>query len=143
MRVKGRPTRCRCGGCWAPAAHRVRGLRRAGTPFVGREPSWASWRTSTGDRGEAAAEAGDGGRRPGIGKSRLVGSCGRLDDRPEWSPGARAAACPTATGSPSGALGEIVKVQAGILESDDPAAGRRQAGPAWPRWRPARPTGSG
>jgi class 3 adenylate cyclase/tetratricopeptide (TPR) repeat protein len=60
---------------------------------------------------------------PGIGKSRLVTELrAALDDRPELVTWRHGRCLPYGEGITFWALGEIVKAEAGILESDDPGA---------------------
>jgi predicted ATPase len=59
---------------------------------------------------------------PGVGKSRLIHEFGRfVDDRPEFVSWRQGRCLPYGDGIAFWALGEIVKAQAGILESDPPA----------------------
>jgi class 3 adenylate cyclase/tetratricopeptide (TPR) repeat protein len=59
---------------------------------------------------------------PGVGKSRLIHEFGRfVDDRPEFVSWRQGRCLPYGDGITFWALGEIVKTQAGILESDPPA----------------------
>ena len=59
---------------------------------------------------------------PGVGKSRLIHEFGRfVDDRPEFVSWRQGRCLPYGDGITFWALGEIVKAQAGILESDPPA----------------------
>jgi class 3 adenylate cyclase/tetratricopeptide (TPR) repeat protein len=56
---------------------------------------------------------------PGVGKSRLIHEFGRfVDDRPEFASWRQGRCLPYGDGIALWALGEIVKAQAGILESD-------------------------
>ena len=65
---------------------------------------------------------------PGIGKSRLVTELRHsLDDRPEIVTWRQGRCLPYGEGITFWALGEIVKAEAGILESDDPARRRVEA----------------
>ena len=73
---------------------------------------------------------------PGIGKSRLVVELlDHLDTRSELVTWRQGRCLPYGDGITFWALGEIVKAQAGILESDTPERGRRQT-----RTRPCPPT---
>ena len=59
---------------------------------------------------------------PGVGKSRLIHEFGRfVDDRQEFVSWRQGRCLPYGNGIAFWALGEIVKAQAGILESDPPA----------------------
>ena len=59
---------------------------------------------------------------PGVGKSRLVAEFGAfVDEQPELVSWRQGRSLPYGDGITVWALGEIVKAQAGILESDDPA----------------------
>ena len=59
---------------------------------------------------------------PGVGKSRLIHEFGRfVDDRQEFVSWRQGRCLPYGDGIAFWALGEIVKAQAGILESDPPA----------------------
>ena len=85
---------------------------------------------------------------PGVGKSRLIHEFGRfVDDRPEFVSWRQGRCLPYGDGITFWALGEIVKAQAGILESDPPghvvtkldAALQALLGQAWEReWLRAR-----
>ena len=85
---------------------------------------------------------------PGVGKSRLVRELAAvLDDRPELVTWRQGRCLPYGDGITFWALGEIVKAQAGILESDDPAqvaakleaaVAALAAGPADREWLKAR-----
>jgi class 3 adenylate cyclase/tetratricopeptide (TPR) repeat protein len=101
---------------------------RPQAPFVGREAELAELRAAC-DR----LLAGHGAQlvtvlgEPGAGKSRLVRELfAELDARPEllqWRQGR----CPAyGDGITFWALGEIVKAEAGILESDEPARARQR-----------------
>ena len=123
-------------GAWRATAARSRHgaeLREpAATPFVGREDELAVlhglYRRAVREESlQLVVVTGEAG----VGKSRLVSGAVRRSwtASPTWSTGGRAAACPTATGVAFWALGEIVKAEAGILESDGPetAAGKLAA----------------
>ena len=65
---------------------------------------------------------------PGIGKSRLVTELRTaLDERPDLVTWRHGRCLPYGEGITFWALGEIVKAEAGILESDDPHGGGREA----------------
>ena len=62
---------------------------------------------------------------PGVGKSRMIGELfAHLDDQPSWSTWRQGRCLPYGEGVTFWALGEIVKAQAGILESDDAGTAR-------------------
>ena len=64
-----------------------------------------------------------------MGKSRLVREfAAMVDDQPELVAWRQGRCLPYGDGIAFWALGEIVKAQAGILESDAPRRGGRQAG---------------
>ncbi|HET9555496.1 MAG TPA: adenylate/guanylate cyclase domain-containing protein, partial [Actinomycetota bacterium] len=98
-------------------------VRRAGTPFVGRqaelerlkglfEQTVADWTV------RLVTVVGE----PGVGKSRFVGElAAAVDARPELVTWRQGRCLPYGDGITFWALGEIVKAQAGILESDPPA----------------------
>ena len=95
---------------------------RPATPFVGREEELFLLKTAYRRMlREASAQLVTITGEPGVGKSRLVGELfAYVDELPEivrW----RAGRClPYGDGITFWALGEIVKAQAGILESDEP-----------------------
>ena len=107
------------------------------TPFVGREHERDAARRDVPARAEreSSVQLVTVVGEPGIGKSRLVRELRerRSTSVPTSSRGATAAACPYGEGITFWALGEIVKAEAGILESDDPpsarAASSRRASP--------------
>ena len=121
-RSRARPTRCRCGGAGRPQPRR--GRRRSGapsTPFIGRERELdlllGTFERTVSDRDPA----GHGRGEPGVGKSRLVSELAAyVDDRPELVVWRQGRCLPYGDGITFWALGEIVKAQAGILESDPP-----------------------
>ena len=103
-------------------------LSRHRTPFIGRERElallherleWAAYERSP----QLVTIVGV----PGIGKSRLVSqlreAVARRDERVTWSQGR---SLPYGDGVGFWALGEIVKAQAGILESDPPSMVERK-----------------
>src|SRR5207302_6551033 len=68
---------------------------------------------------------------PGVGKSRLVWEFHRfVDDRPELVAWRQGRCLPYGDGITFWALGEIVKVHAGILESDPPEEAALKLGEA-------------
>ena len=86
---------------------------------------------------------------PGVGKSRLCAELfGYLDERPELVRWRQGRCLPYGEGIAFWALGEIVKAECGILESDSPDGGRGQARACrcpptiptapgcWRAWRP-------
>ena len=92
------------------------------TPFVGREHErtlllGTFLRAERESSVQLVTVAGE----PGIGKSRLVTELrGALDDRPELVTWRHGRCLPYGEGITFWALGEIVKSEAGILETDDP-----------------------
>jgi class 3 adenylate cyclase len=93
------------------------------TPLVGREPELNLLR-GTFERAlrdesvQLVTVAGE----PGVGKSRLVAEFFRyVDDQPDLTTWRQGRCLPYGEGISFWALGEIVKAQAGILESDSPA----------------------
>jgi tetratricopeptide (TPR) repeat protein len=101
----------------------IEAVRRAGTPFVGRQAELERlhglFEQTLADRTvRLVTVVGD----PGVGKSRFVGElAAAVDARPELVTWRQGRCLPYGDGITFWALGEIVKAQAGILESD-PAA---------------------
>src|SRR5215211_571988 len=101
----------------------IEAVRRAGAPFVGRQAELALLkglfeRTEADRAVRLVTVVGD----PGVGKSRLVGELAALlDDRPQVVTWRQGRCLPYGDGITFWALGEIVKTEAGILETD-PAA---------------------
>ena len=101
----------------------VEAVRRAGTPFVGRRAELdlleGLFQRTLADRTvRLVTIVGD----PGVGKSRFVGElAASADDRPELVIWRQGRCLPYGDGITFWALGEIVKAQAGILESDPSA----------------------
>jgi class 3 adenylate cyclase/tetratricopeptide (TPR) repeat protein len=97
--------------------------RRAGTPFVGRQAELALLRelferTVAERTVRLVTVVGE----PGVGKSRFISElAAHVDDRPELITWRQGRCLPYGDGITFWALGEIVKAEAGILESD-PAA---------------------
>jgi class 3 adenylate cyclase/tetratricopeptide (TPR) repeat protein len=104
------------------ARSRVKAERPRATPFVGRERELAALREAfTRSVKEGKAQLVTVVGEPGSGKSRLVAELGRfLDARPELVAWRRGQCLPYGEGITFWALGEIVKAEAGILESDGP-----------------------
>jgi class 3 adenylate cyclase/tetratricopeptide (TPR) repeat protein len=106
-------------------------VRRPTTPFVGRGHELALlqglfWRALHEHVPQLVTVIGE----PGVGKSRLVGELGAfLDARPEVVTWRQGHCLPYGDGVTFWALGEVVKAQAGVRDSDDPAtvAGRLAA----------------
>lgn len=104
------------------ARSRVRAERPRATPFIGREPELAALKEaftrSIEARGvELVTVVGE----PGAGKSRLVAELRSfVDERPELVSWRQGQCLPYGEGITFWALGEIVKAEAGILESDGP-----------------------
>ena len=98
------------------------------TPFVGREHERTLLlETFLRAERESSVQLVTVVGEPGIGKSRLVTELRTaLDDRPEFVTWRHGRCPPYGEGITFWALGEIVKSEAGILESDDPAAARRK-----------------
>jgi class 3 adenylate cyclase/tetratricopeptide (TPR) repeat protein len=98
-------------------------VRRPGTPFVGREAELDLLRglfehTLTERAVRLVTIMGE----PGVGKSRFVGELASVaDHRSELVIWRQGRCLPYGDGIAFWALGEIVKAQAGILESDNPA----------------------
>ena len=109
----------------------IEAVRRPGTPFVGRERELALLeelfeRTLAERTVRLVTITGE----PGVGKSRFVGELAAFADaRPELVTWRQGRCLPYGDGITFWALGEIVKAQAGILESDDPGqvSGKLQA----------------
>lgn len=115
----------------------------ASTPFVGRAHELAllerSFERAIADRSlQLVTVSGE----PGSGKSRLVDEFLKVvDDRPELVWWRQGRCLPYGDGVAFWALGEVVKAQAGILDSDDPTQARAKLvdaitslGPANPDW---------
>jgi class 3 adenylate cyclase/tetratricopeptide (TPR) repeat protein len=101
----------------------VEAVRRAGAPFIGRQAELALL-TGLFDRTVAdrtvrlVTVVGE----PGVGKSRFVGELAdRLDDRSQVVTWRQGRCLPYGDGITFWALGEIVKAEAGILETDPPS----------------------
>jgi class 3 adenylate cyclase/tetratricopeptide (TPR) repeat protein len=101
----------------------IEAVRRAGTPFVGRQAELERLRglfeQTLADRTvRLVTVVGE----PGVGKSRFVGElAAAVDVRPELVTWRQGRCLPYGDGITFWALGEIVKAQAGVLESDPPA----------------------
>jgi class 3 adenylate cyclase/tetratricopeptide (TPR) repeat protein len=98
----------------------IEAVRRAGTPFVGRQVELdllkGLFEQALADRVvRLVTVVGE----PGVGKSRFVAElAASIDDRPELVTWRQGRCLPYGDGITFWALGEIVKGQAGILESD-------------------------
>src|SRR5215212_3746063 len=98
-------------------------VRRAGAPFVGRQAELGLLkelfeRTMAERTVRLVTVVGE----PGVGKSRFVAElAAHVDDRPELITWRQGRCLPYGDGITFWALGEIVKAEAGILESDPPA----------------------
>ena len=92
------------------------------TPFIGREDDLALLQqTFSRTLRESSAQLVTVTGEPGVGKSRLIGEFSSwIDDRPEIISWRHGRCLPYGEGITFWALGEIVKAQAGILESDAP-----------------------
>jgi class 3 adenylate cyclase/tetratricopeptide (TPR) repeat protein len=101
----------------------IEAIRRAGTPFVGRKAELdlleGLFERTLADRTvRLVTVVGE----PGVGKSRFVSElAASVDDRPELVAWRQGRCLPYGDGITFWALGEIVKAQAGILESDPQA----------------------
>jgi tetratricopeptide (TPR) repeat protein len=101
----------------------IEAVRRAGTPFVGRQVELdllkGLFEQTLADRVvRLVTVVGE----PGVGKSRFVTElAASIDDRPELVAWRQGRCLPYGDGITFWALGEIVKAQAGILESDPSA----------------------
>ena len=101
----------------------IEAIRRAGTPFVGRKAELdlleGLFERTLADRVvRLVTVVGE----PGVGKSRFVSElAASVDDRPELVTWRQGRCLPYGDGITFWALGEIVKAQAGILESDPSA----------------------
>ena len=95
-------------------------MRAPTTPFVGRDDDLALLTSLYGRaHREGSVQLVTLVGEPGVGKSRLVAEFGRtLDERPELITWRQGRCLPYGEGIAFWALGEIVKAQAGILESD-------------------------
>jgi class 3 adenylate cyclase/tetratricopeptide (TPR) repeat protein len=94
------------------------------TPFVGRTDELAALRSAFGRTvRERAVQLVTITGEPGVGKSRLVRELfAVVDDAPELISWRQGHCLPYGDGVTFWALGEIIKAEAGILESDDEAA---------------------
>src|SRR5215204_4701584 len=101
----------------------VEAVRRAGTPFVGRQAELDLLKglfeqTLTDRTVRLVTVVGE----PGVGKSRFVSElAASVDERPELVIWRQGRCLPYGDGITFWALGEIIKAQAGILETDPPA----------------------
>jgi class 3 adenylate cyclase/tetratricopeptide (TPR) repeat protein len=101
----------------------IEAIRRAGTPFVGRKAELdlleGLFERTLADRTvRLVTVVGE----PGVGKSRFVSELATsVDDRPKLVTWRQGRCLPYGDGITFWALGEIVKAQAGILDSDPPA----------------------
>ena len=101
----------------------IEAVRRAGTPFVGRQAELARlkdlFERTVADRTvRLVTVMGE----PGVGKSRFVGELAALlEDRPRLVTWRQGRCLPYGDGITFWALGEIVKAEAGVLETDPPA----------------------
>jgi class 3 adenylate cyclase/tetratricopeptide (TPR) repeat protein len=101
----------------------IEAFRRAGTPFVGRQAELDLLKglfeqTLTDRTVRLVTVVGE----PGVGKSRFVSElAASVDERPELVIWRQGRCLPYGDGITFWALGEIVKAQAGVLESDPPA----------------------
>ena len=128
--VKGKAEPVRVFQPLAPRARFGTDLTRTHTsPFIGREIDLALLKGIF-DKAAASSSVqlvtvvGE----PGLGKSRIVAELfGYIDARPELVTWRQGRCLPYGEGITFWALGEIVKAHAGILESDDPSHGDRQA----------------
>jgi class 3 adenylate cyclase/tetratricopeptide (TPR) repeat protein len=100
----------------------IEAVRRADTPFVGREAELDLLDgLFEGTVAERAVRLVTIIGEPGVGKSRFVGElAARVDTGPELVIWRQGRCLPYGDGITFWALGEIVKAEAGILESDDP-----------------------
>src|SRR2546426_3947350 len=106
--------------------------QRAATPLVGRSREM-SLLEGLFDRAldESSVQLGTISGEPGVGKSRLVWEFHRLvDGRPEPVSWRQGRCLPYGDGITFWALGEIVKAQAGVLETDAPEEAARKLGDA-------------
>jgi class 3 adenylate cyclase/tetratricopeptide (TPR) repeat protein len=101
----------------------IEAVRRASTPFVGRQAELDLLKglfeqTLTDQTVRLVTVVGE----PGVGKSRFVSElAASVDERPELVIWRQGRCLPYGDGITFWALGEIVKAQAGVLESDAPA----------------------
>jgi class 3 adenylate cyclase/tetratricopeptide (TPR) repeat protein len=101
----------------------IEAVRRAAAPFVGRQAELALltglFERTVADRTvRLVTVVGE----PGVGKSRFVGELAALlDERPQLVTWRQGRCLPYGDGITFWALGEIVKAEAGILETDPPA----------------------
>ena len=138
-RSRARPTPVPIWRAEAPAAAPASSAR----PRARRPRSSAARPSSTCSEGRSAGPSATGRElvtvvgEPGIGKSRLVFELAALRRRPPRA--GRLAPGPLPAlwrGMTFWALGEIVKAQAGILESDPPAEAAAKLGAPWPPCSP-------
>jgi len=100
--------------------------RRTSTPFVGREDELELLKhTFARAAREPSVQLVTLLGEPGVGKSRMLGELfSHLDDQPELVTWRQGRCLPYGEGVTYWALGQIVKAQAGILESDDAGTAR-------------------
>ena len=116
----------------------VEAVRRAGTPFVGRQVELdllkGLFEQTLADRVvRLVTVVGE----PGVGKSRFVAELATsVDDQPQLVSGARAAACPTATGSPSGRSGRSSRPRPASWSPTRPPRCRPSSRRPWPTCSP-------
>jgi class 3 adenylate cyclase/tetratricopeptide (TPR) repeat protein len=124
VRAKGKADLVQAFEALAPA-RRLDGTRPAGhaaTPFVGREHELEVLRSLfERSRRERSAQLVTVAGVPGIGKSRLVAELQRVVDHDPSVAWRHGRCLPYGDGVTFWALGEVVKAEAGILESDSPA----------------------
>src|SRR6185369_5083123 len=116
-------------GVWAPAAARAStAARPPEAPFIGRAGELELLeRIHARARDERSVQLVTVTAEPGGGKSRLVRELQRKLEEREDTPTWRQGRClPYGEGITYWALGEIVKAQAGILESDDAETSRQK-----------------
>ncbi len=117
---------------WRPLAARARFgsdlIRRLSTPLVGRELDVLQLRTVFEKAArEPAVQLVTIVGEPGVGKSRLVAELGaHVDSLPELVRWRQGRSLPYGEGVAFWALGEMVKAQAGIYESDPPDEAERK-----------------
>ena len=121
---------------WTPRLRRTDALRRARLRARAARARRSRARCASRPRSSSRSSA-----EPGVGKSRLVWEFREeIDRRPDLVRWRQGRCLPYGEGITFWALGEIVKAEAGVLETDSPRGGSREARPASRTSSPTRPS---